>query len=199
MKSVLFLGAALALVGAFALYSHQAKALTKKDNTMTDNSIIIYFSRADENYGVGYTTKGNTEYVAEFIQKNTGADIFKVEPATPYAKDYDTAVEEAKQRQKTHQAPIKAPVPDISKYDTIYIGSPVYWSYMPEELKNALTGLDFTGKTIRLFTTHEGSGLGSIPGQLRDVCPDAKFGKPLAIVGQEASKSEDEVKKWLSE
>lgn len=64
---------------------------------MTDKkSIVIYFSRADENYGVGYTDKGNTQYLAEFIADATGADMFKVEPAVPYAKDYDTAVEEAK-------------------------------------------------------------------------------------------------------
>lgn len=50
--------------------------------------IIIYFSRADENYGVGYIEKGNTEVVAEYIRDVTGADMFKVERKTPYAKDY---------------------------------------------------------------------------------------------------------------
>ena len=44
-------------------------------------SLIIYFSRADENYAVGYIDKGNTEIVAEFVQELTGADMFKVEPA----------------------------------------------------------------------------------------------------------------------
>ena len=53
-------------------------------------SLIIYFSRADENYAVGYIDKGNTEIVAEYVQELTGADMFKVEPAVPYAKDYKT-------------------------------------------------------------------------------------------------------------
>lgn len=43
-------------------------------------SLIIYFSRADENYSVGYIEKGNTEYVAEYVRDITNADIFKVEP-----------------------------------------------------------------------------------------------------------------------
>ena len=43
-------------------------------------SLIIYFSRADENYAVGYIDKGNTEIVAEYVQELTGADMFKVEP-----------------------------------------------------------------------------------------------------------------------
>ena len=51
-------------------------------------SIIIYFSRADENYFGGslkYIEKGNTEVIAEFIQDLTGADMFKVEPLVPYS------------------------------------------------------------------------------------------------------------------
>ena len=50
-------------------------------------SLIIYFSRADENYAVGYVDKGNTEYVAEYVRNLTNADMFKVEPLVPYAKD----------------------------------------------------------------------------------------------------------------
>lgn len=61
-------------------------------------SLIIYFSRADENYSVGYITKGNTEVVAEYVQELTGADMFKVEPTVPYAADYRTCIEEAKER-----------------------------------------------------------------------------------------------------
>ena len=61
-------------------------------------SLIIYFSRADENYSVGYISKGNTEYIAEFVQELTGADMFKVEPEVPYAADYKTCIEEAKKR-----------------------------------------------------------------------------------------------------
>lgn len=57
----------------------------------SEKSIIIYFSRADENYFGGslkYIEKGNTEIVAEYIQDLTGADMFKVEPLVPYSKDY---------------------------------------------------------------------------------------------------------------
>jgi len=60
-------------------------------------SLIIYFSRADENYSVGYIDKGNTEYIAEYAQEFTKADMFKVEPLVPYAKDYQTCIKEAKE------------------------------------------------------------------------------------------------------
>ena len=74
-------------------------------------SLIIYFSRADENYSVGYISKGNTEYIAEFVQELTGADMFKVEPEVPYAADYKTCIEEAKKR--IGNAPIKEKLSDI--------------------------------------------------------------------------------------
>ena len=102
-------------------------------------SLVIYFSRADENYSVGYIEKGNTEVIAEYISDITNnADLFKVEPLNPYSKDYATCINEAKERQRNHNAPIALPVPSISDYEVIYIGSPIYWGTMPEELFTAL-------------------------------------------------------------
>ena len=120
-------------------------------------SLIIYFSRADENYAVGYIDKGNTEIVAEFVQELTGADTFKVDPAVPYAKDYNTCIKEAKQR--IGNAPIREKLTDISAYDTVFVMSPIYWGTYAPEIETALTGLDFAGKTVRIVCTHEGSGL----------------------------------------
>ena len=81
--------------------------------------LIIYFSRADENYAVGYIDKGNTEVVAEYVKDITAGDLFKVEPLVPYAKDYMTCIEEAKER--VGKAPIKEKLGDVSQYEVIYI------------------------------------------------------------------------------
>lgn len=170
---------------------------SKKENYKDKKSIIIYFSRTDENYAVGYIDKGNTEVIAEYIKDITGADMFKVEPKNPYSKDYDTCIKEAKERQNNHDAPIKDNVPDLSDYEVIYIGSPVYWSDMPEELVTALKDIDFTGKTIRPFTTHEGSGLGSIPSQIKRVCKGATVTDGLAIKGSTVYQSKNKVKEWV--
>ncbi len=160
-------------------------------------SLIIYFSRADENYAVGYIDKGNTEVIAEYIKDITGSDIIKIEPVIPYSKEYDIAVEEAKERQKTHNAPILKEVGDISSYEIIYIGSPVYWKLLPEEMVIALKDLDFNGKTIKPFTTHEGSGLGSIPNQIKDICEGANVDKELAIKGTDVYNSKEKVREWI--
>ena len=159
-------------------------------------SLIIYFSRADENYSVGYIDKGNTEYIAEFVQELTGADMFKVEPAVPYAADYNTCIEEAKKR--IGNAPIKDKLTDISAYDTVYVMSPIYWGTYAPEVETALEGLDFTGKTVRVVSTHEGSGLASMPSDVKKMCNGADVDmNGLAIVGSQAKDSKQKVAEWL--
>lgn len=171
-----------------------------KENYKDKKSIVIYFSRADENYFGGamkYVEKGNTEVIAEYIQEIIGADTFKVEPLEPYSADYMQCIEEAKVRTRSHNAPIKGNVPDLSSYEVIYVGSPVYWGGMPEELFTALKGLDYTGKTIRPFVTHEGSGLSSIPNQLKEICTGATVTSGIAITGSTVNSARSKVENWI--
>ena len=159
-------------------------------------SIVIYFSRADENYSVGYIDKGNTEIVAEYVQELTNADMFKVEPLVPYAKDYQTCIKEAKER--IGNAPIKETINDISEYEVIYIMSPIYWGTYAPELETAIKDLDFTGKTIRIITTHEGSGLANVPNDVKRICKGANvLDDAIAIVGSQAKNSKSKIESWI--
>ena len=66
-----------------------------------DSKILIaYFSRADENYAVGYIEKGNTAIIAEMIAEETGGELFHIERAAPYPADYDECTDEAKETVK---------------------------------------------------------------------------------------------------
>ena len=149
-------------------------------------SLIIYFSRADENYFNGKTKdldKGNTEIVAEYIKDITDSDIFKVEPLVEYSKEYTKCIYEARERLKTH--------------DAIYIGAPVYWGKMPEELLTALKVLNFEGKTIRPFITHGGSGEAEIPAQIKEICRGANILDSLVLVGSTVKSSKPIVENWI--
>lgn len=158
-------------------------------------SLIIYFSRANENYNVGYIDKGNTEIVAEYIKSIIGADMFKVEPLVPYAKDYMTCIKEAKER--IGNAPIKEHLHNIGEYEVVYIGTPIYWGTYAPELETAIKDLNFHGKIVRPFTTHEGSGLASVPNDLRRICVGANILNGLAIQGSQVTNSYDIVKNWV--
>ena len=168
----------------------------KKESYKDKKSLVIYFSRADENYSVGYINKGNTEYIAEFVQEFTNADLFRVDPLVPYSKDYMTCIEEAKQR--IGNAPIKENVPDISEYEVIYIMTPIYWGTYAPELETALKELDFTGKTIRIVTTHEGSGLANVPKDVKRICNGAiVLDDAIAIRGADCKNARSKVENWI--
>ena len=168
----------------------------KKESYRDKKSLVIYFSRADENYSVGYIDKGNTEYIAEYVQEITNADMFKVEPLVPYAKDYSTCIQEAKKR--VGNAPIKNKIDDVSEYEVIYIMSPIYWGTYAPELETAIKDLDFTGKTIRVITTHEGSGLGSVVTDIKRICQGANvLDDALAIRDSLVKNSKNMISEWV--
>ena len=159
-------------------------------------SLVIYFSRADENYAVGFIDKGNTEYIAEYVRDITNADLFKVEPLIPYSKDYSTCIEEAKKR--IGNAPIKDSIKDISNYEVIYIMSPIYWGTYAPEMETALKDLDFTGKIIRIVTTHEGSGLANVPNDIKRICKGANvLNDSIAIRGVDCKNARSKIENWV--
>ena len=159
-------------------------------------SLIIYFSRADENYAVGYIDKGNTEVVAEYVQELTNADMFKVEPLVPYSKDYQTCIEEAKKR--VGNAPVKESLNDASEYEVIYIMTPIYWGTYAPELETVLKEIDFTGKVIRIITTHEGSGLANVVSDVKNICKGATIlDDAIAIKGTDAKNSKSKIESWI--
>ncbi len=170
-----------------------------KESYKDKKSLVIYFSRADENYAVGYIDKGNTEVIAEYIKDFTGADLFKVEGVKGYSADYNTCIEEAKQKQIVNERPeLKSYIDDISEYEVIYIGAPVYWGTMPQEMFTQLERLDFTGKIVRVFTTHEGSGLANIPSDVKKICKGANvLDDGLAIRGALVNEAKDIVENWI--
>ena len=159
-------------------------------------SLVIYFSRADENYAVGYVDKGNTEYIAEYVKDIVGADLFKVEPLIPYSKEYSECIEEAKQRVGNVLSKIK--INDISEYEVIYIMTPVYWGSFAPEIKTAIKDLDFTGKTIRIVTTHEGSGLANVVEDIKKICTGANvLNDSIAIKGTDCRSARGKIEGWI--
>lgn len=165
-------------------------------------SIIIYFSRKDENYVNGMIKNlaiGNTEIVAGMIQKLTGADVFKVEPIQPYSKNYNECIAQAQADQNRNARPELKNYPEsLEQYDTIYLGYPNYWGTMPMVLFTFLERFDFNGKTIKPFCTHEGSGLGHSVEDIKKLCPTAIVEKGLALHGGSVEKSEKELDKWIN-
>ena len=166
------------------------------------SSLIVFFSRKDENYVGGILKNleiGNTCRVAGIIKGLTESQIFEIEMIEPYSKHYNECIAEAQRDQQGNARPRLVSYPkSISEYDVIYLGFPNYWGTMPMAVFTFfLEHFDFTGKTIRPFCTHEGSGFGSSKNDIQKTCPTAKVAQGLAIHGSRIDRAEIEIKKWL--
>ena len=103
---------------------------------------------------------------------------------------------QADQRQDARPA-LRAPPDHLEDYDTIYLGYPNYWGTMPMCVFTFLASFDFTGKTILPFCTHEGSGLGRSEADIRRLCPGARVGRGLAILGTAVCREEAALAAWV--
>ena len=135
------------------------------ENTVPNNNkkiLIAFFSRADENYNVGTVGVGNTEIMARYIKEYLGerADGFKIDPVVSYPTNYKECTEVATREKNSNARPEfkNAEALDLSKYDTILLGYPIWWGDVPMIINTFLEKYNFSGKTIIPFNTHEGSG-----------------------------------------
>ena len=152
--------------------------------------LIAYFSRADENYQVGYVEKGNTQVLAEAVVEATGGELFRIETERPYPKEYRETTEVAKREQNEGARPkLKSTPPDIGPYDVIFLGYPNWWGDMPMAVYTFLESYGsgaFAGKRIIPFCTAAGSGLSGTVGTIGKLCPGATVNNAFTMLGAEA-------------
>ena len=163
-------------------------------------NLIIYYSRKGENYwngGFKDLKKGNTEIVAEYIQKAVGGDLFEVETVREYSSSYMTCIEEAQEELRQKARPeLKRYLESIDEYENVFVCGPCWWGTFPMAIFTQLEKLDWTGKKVMAVMTHEGSGLGGSERSLKEICKGASFGKGFSVAGHDAARSEVQVAAW---
>ena len=183
--------------------SAQKETQTTASARSDQRVLVVYFSRADENTGgVGYIEKGNTKILAEMIAERTHGDLFEIKTVKPYPKEYRPATEAAKQEKEENARPeIVGELPDLSKYDVVFLGYPIWWSDLPMPVYTFLDRENFAGKIILPFCTHEGSGLSDTQRSIADVTK-ADVREGFALQGHIAQKSPEEARtalyEWMS-
>lgn len=198
MKKSILTGALAGILSIIGI----ANAEELKGEIMGKKNLIVYFSRAGEQYSVGNITEGNTAIVAKMIAEKTGGDLFEVKLANDtYPTGYTELTEVAEKEKNSRARPeIIGNVENFADYDTVFIGSPVWWGDMPMALYTFIEQYDWANKTVAPFTTHEGSGLGNIPENIKSAT-GAKVLSGLAIYGHEAQNNRestsDKVNSWL--
>lgn len=195
-------------LAAFALFlaSSGCNAQSKQENTnqktqsnnKTMNKIVIFFSHAGDNYSVGNIEVGNTKIVADYISEITGADQYEIVTHKYDGMAYMPLIELAKKEAADGELPpYEGAAPDLSRYDTVFIGGPVWWGTYPQVMFTLFKDINLDGKTVIPFTTHEGSGLANCISDVKKAFPKANVTKGFSIYGHEVRGGKAKVEKWL--
>lgn len=196
MKKVLYIVALM--LTALSNFSVEAKEIKMADN----KTLVVYFSKTGEQYGVGNISEGNTALIAKMIAELTKADLFEVKVKNDnYPSAYKALTEAALAEKKANARPeIEGKIANFAEYKTIFIGSPNWWADMPMPLYTFIEQYDWQGKKVAPFVTHEGSGLSSIPAKIKNVTK-AEVTDGLAVYGHvaqnERERAKQEISDWL--
>lgn len=199
------IGAVLLLVLAACADKQAVPSIEPDDNRPVyaeAKTLVIYFSQPDNvddsTVEIDGQTLGNTQYMAYVIQKNTGANIFRIIPETPYPTDHGTLVDLAQEEKRTQARPkIQDEIEGFAEYDTIFVGYPNWWGDMPMILYTLFDTYDFSGKTIIPFNTHGGSGFSSTISTIRRLEPNAEVKDGKSISRNVIQDAEPEIIEWV--
>lgn len=171
---------------------------------ISQKTLLIFFSRAGYNYGVSEKQKiGNTKIVANIIKELINCDEYELITKNDYPVEYEPCTQVAKKELEQNARPEmkNETLPDLTKYDTILFGFPIWWGTYPMVFNTFFEKLpkdSFKDKHIGVFCTHEGSRLGNSMNDVKARCVGAKsIDSGLAITGSLAPKSKQQLTAWL--
>lgn len=176
-----------------------SEAVTVKDTDKSVNNIlIVYFSRAGENWQVGTVEKGNTAVIAEYIENKINADVFEIKAKNPYPVSYQETLDRVREEGQTNARPEFVGEPEnLGQYDTVFLGYPIWNGGLPNIMYSFLEKYDLSGKTVIPFSTHGGSGWGRTLSELKTLCPNATFVDGFSTAGTNARNAQSDVEKWI--
>ena len=150
------------------------------------NVAIVYFSAT-----------GNTKMVAQYIQEETGGTLFEIEPEEKYTdRDLDYNNDDCRANEEQNDPSARPGIEntiDLSSYDIVYLGYPIWWGDVPKIILTFLDETDLSGKTVIPFCTSGGSGIETSLDTLKNYNSDIDW-----IDGERLSTSKADVTDWLN-
>ena len=174
----------------------------------TPKVLVVFLSRAGENYNVGvtressasaayagYIDNGNTAMMAAVIAELTGGDLFEIQTVTPYPEDYASMLQVAQEEIDTDaRLALAENVENMADYDVVFIGYPIWHGRIPQVIYTFMETHDLTGKTVIPFNTHEGSGQSGTQRVIEAALPGSTVLQGLAIRGKVAQEDPEQTK-----
>jgi flavodoxin len=178
----------------------QQRRTDAKTSQLERKILIVYLSRTS-----------NTKAVAEFIHEEIGGTLVAIELERPYPEDYRATVDQvARENETGYLPPLKTKIERIEQYEFVFIGFPTWGMQLPPPMKSFLKEYNLKGKTVVLFNTNAGYGVGSGFAAVRELCPGStvlegftttggieRDGIYLAIKDERAREVRSQVRDWL--
>jgi flavodoxin len=170
--------------------------------TVTNDKILIaYFSLAENmenevegNASASMNLPGDVTRLANYIQEYTGGELFSIRTVKKYPNDFDAVVDE--NHKETENPALQSKVADMSKYDMVFIGYPVWATNIPRAIRTFIAENDLSDKTIVPFCSHDGYGAGSSYSTIATLS-GANTLDGFAVRGTSVANSQDDVNAWL--
>ena len=161
---------------------------TAQTNAAYEKTLVVYFS-----------CTGNTAQIASYIAEIKNADLLEIEPQKPYTSEDLSKNEDSRayieQHSNVNDVKIKTPNVNISDYDTVYIGYPVWYEKAPRAVCTFLKENDLTSKTIVPFCTSDESPIESSVDELKALQPNAKWQDGIRFDSTETLQGVEEILK----
>ena len=147
-----------------------------------NKSLVAYFSAT-----------GTTERAAKSLAKAAGADLYRITPAVPYSSrglnwNNSSSRSSVEMGDDSSRPALAQAAPDLSSYDAVFVGFPIWWYVEPRIIDTFLESYDMTGKTVIPFATSGGSGLGKTAQHMQGICPQAIVGQGFMLNDYSADK-----------
>lgn len=191
--------------------SEQSAAETEGTLENGENDILVaYFSWADNAIladdvdavsSPSVIPPGNVQELAQWVQEETGGDLFSIRVTDPYSSDWDECLERANEERGSNARPeLEENVENIEDYDVVFLGYPNWWYGVPMALLTFLEENDLSGKQVYLFCSHGTGGLADSVEIITEAAPNAEISDNIFDCYEEdAHSSQGEVQNWVSE
>lgn len=164
--------------------------------------LLAYFSRPGEQYWYGgrrTVEVGFTATLAGMISDRVDCDVFRIRAADPYPWAYEPTVTRNSEEQDRDARPALAqPAPDLSGYDRILLGSPVWNVAAPQIMSTFIESVDLSGTTVLPFVTYAVSGMSDVDADYAEALPDARVTDGLAVQGEVVRRGGPALDRWLA-
>ncbi len=151
-------------------------------------SIVIYFSRT-----------GSTEKLAKQVSQLIGADLLRLEVRDPYADDYGDMTDIAREEKRTgKRREIKTVIPDLSQYQTIYLGTPYWWGGISVPMATFLMDHPLDGKRIKPFVVSASSDPEGAWADIRRFCPKSDIREGFHSTQSSINENLADFERWIN-